>query len=513
MDFKRFSELREFIRRYNSTSVLEIGTKKCWQKWETKHTNYLDWVLGNTERNYAIRLMLLASAGNPHRQKNISAHIFDELLDAYHNWGKHTISDEHILEGEAHLLLSSIQKWEIAHSNAVRNWSLTLSSVLDSKLIDDHIAGLFVQRIGAFQNAGFGHPSSRINRTIKLVELVDRRSKNDFSNSFSNNVGLSPLIYFKQFLACVALFGWFSGKRGFCNFSSLPNMDDQLQESDITPESLKLFIKQNSTLFSSQADTSFRSRINGDLNGTPDFYQPFFYNHFLEKPFVELRNEEFCLPDPFSFNESCWNGIKNLTAKSGYEKKLGQSLSCAFEDYLENILFPFICADSFEKIPEVKNPSSSKDKRADFLIKTENSYIVVECKSSVMSSDTSAYFQADRLADLWCRIHSAFEQIGMTVEAFNLHDKPVIPLIITFYDSNAASTVFEAMVKQTNYCSLMKLKMPPVVYSLHEFEHWIFNRSLNNWAELIFSKQNHSSSVQPDNKGHNYEHLNNISTF
>jgi len=508
--FQNFSELREFIRRYNSTSVLEIGTKKCWQKLETKYSNSLSWVLGNAERNYAVRLMLLASAGNPYKQKNINAKVFDELVDIYHNWSKHTISDKHILEEEAEILLCSIQEWEINHEKIVRNWSLKLSSILDSKVISAHVKGLFVQRLGAFQNAGFGHPVSRIKRAMKLVELIDKLSENELSNSFSDNVGLSSSTYFRQFLVCLDLFSRFSEKRGFCHFRSLPNMDDELRKLGVTQENLKLFIKQNSALFSSKNNASFRSRVDDDLNIIPDFYQPFFYNHFLESPFVELKDEEFCLPDPFSFTESCWNGVMRLAIKSSH-KEVEHLLSRAFEDYLENILFPFICAGSFEKIPIVKNSNSGKDKRADFLIKTNVSYILVECKNSVMSTATSAYFKADKLADVWCRIHSAFEQIGRTAEALNLYDKPVIPLVLTFYDSIAASVVFEEMVKQTSYCSYMKLNMLPVVYSLHEFEHWISHRSRDNWSELILSKQTNASSVQPDNKGHSYGHLDNIS--
>ncbi len=287
---------------------------------ETEYLNPLDWLRSNIERNYAVRLMLLASAGNPHRHENISVQVFDNLINAYHSWDGHTISDSRILEEEVEVLLRSILQWEIDHENPVRNWSLKLSDLLNFKVIRSHIDGLFIQRMVAFQNAGFGYPLYR---------------------------------------------------------------------------------------------------------------------------------------------------------------------------------------NSFKRIPEVKNPQSNKDKRADFLIETSNSYIVVECKSSVMSSDTSAYFQADKLADLWCRIHSAFEQISSTVEALNLHDKPVIPLIITFYDSIAASTVFEEMVKQTDYCSRMGLNMPPIVYSLHELEHWISDRSLNNWSELILLKQNANCSVKPDNKGHN----------
>ncbi|MEH2198075.1 hypothetical protein [Nostoc sp.] len=512
MDFKSFSELREFIRRYNSTSVLEIGAKKCWQKWEPKkYSDPLDWLHSNTERNYAVRLMLLASGGNPYRRGDISVEAFDSLINAYHNWDKHTISDKHILDKEAEALLSSIQKWEIEHEKIARNWSFKLSNILDLEVIHTHVAGLFLQRLVAFQNAGFGYPVARIHRTIKLIELLDKHSDKEFLNDFLERTKLSKINYFKQILGCLMVFGNSYNRKGFWDFSQFLDIDDKVKKQGINTENIKIFVKQNSKLFSSKADNSFRNRINQTLNSVPDYYQPLFYNYFLEVPFIKLNSEKFCLPDPFSFSESCWNQIRGLFFEDSSRKRLEGLLSRSFEDYLENTLLPFIIPNSFHRIPEVKNPTSSKDKRADFLIETLSSYIVLECKSSIMSADTSAYFHVDKLADLWCRIHSAFEQIGNTVKAFNLHDKPVIPLILTFYDSIAASTVFEEMVKHTDYCSRMGLNLPPIVYSLHEFEHWISDRSLNNWAESILSKHNASSPIQRDNKGHNYGHLNNIS--
>ena len=511
MNFKSFSELREFIRRYSSTSVLKIGAEKCWEKWETQNSNHLDWSFNNTERNYAVRIVLLASAGNPHRRKNISPQIFDNLINAYHNWEGHTISDERLLEEEVKILLSSILQWENDHQKEVRNWSLKLSNILDLDVIRANIASLFIQRLGAFQNAGYGSPNSRMKRTIKFIALLDDRSNNEFSDIFFDHIGLTPKNYFRQLLPCLSLFSQPSGKRGFCNLSQIPDIDNQLQDLGITPENLKLFIQKNSILFSEQTNPSFRHKIIKTLDIVPDYYQPIFYNYFLEVPFVKLKNEEFCLPDPFSFTESCWNQVRGLISKGTYENKLSHLLSSAFEDYLQNILFPIICPTFFEKIPEVEKPKSSQDKRADFLIRTPNSYIIIECKSCVMNSDTSSYFQAEKLAELWSRIHSASEQISTTVKFLNLCDKPVIPLILTFYDSIAASSVFEEMMKNTNYCSRMGLSMPPVVHSLHEFEHLIYNRSLNNWSELIIARHNDHSFVKPDNGGHNYKHLNDIS--
>ena len=508
MDCKSFSELRELIRRYNSTSVLEIGSQKCWQKWQTLYSTPDDWLHGNTKRNYAIRLMLLASAGNPYRHNDISVKEFESLIDAYYKLDEHTISDTRILDQESESILSCIKKWESDKEKITRNWSFKLSEILDLEVIRTDVPFLFLQRLVAFQNAGFGYPFSRICRTIKIIELLDKNSDNEFSNDFLKNAKLSNINYFKQFLVCLLVFDDSYKKKGFFDFSQLPRIDELETKGITTKEGLQLFINQNSEFFISKKENSLRQIINQTLNSVPDFYQPFFYNHFLETPIIKLDQENFCLPDPVSFTESCWNQVRSLVFSESNRKELEKLLSRSFENYLKHTLLPLIAPKSFEKISEVKNSSSREDKRADFLIETSNSYIVLECKCSIMSADTSAYFQADKLADLWCRIHSASEQIGATVKALNLCDKPVIPLILTFYDSLAASSVFEKMIKQTNYCSRMSLNMPPILRSLHEFEHQIYNRSLNNWTELILSEQN---NVQPDNKGHNYEHLSDIS--
>jgi hypothetical protein len=510
MDFNHFSELIQFIRRYNSKSVLETGTQKCWQIWESPHSNPHEWLIANGQLNYALRIVLLSSQGNPHRNLSMDTHTFDRLLNDYYSWSGHTISDNKILDNEATVLLDSIKKYEDDNQRQVRNWSVKLSKILDQNIVRSHVAILYLQRLAAFQNSGFGHPLSRLHRTIKFIELLDERCKEDLSETFLSQVGLSIENYFRQFLACLLLFGEQSHKKGFCDFSKFPDIGSQLQQSGITPNNIKLFVEYNSAPHHLNKDNSFRKKVSKTLNDVAEYYQPFLYNHFLEVPFIKLNDNEFCLPDPLSFTESCWNQTRNIISSVCGNRSTDQSLSSSFESYLENILLPFICGSSFERITEVKSPNSNQDKRADFIISTPRSYIVLECKNSVMSADTSACFHADKLADLWCRIHSAYEQIGMTVKALKLDDKPVIPLILTFYDSIAASTVFEQMLKQTDYCSLMGLSMPPIVRSLHEFEHWISDRSINNWSELILANQNNNPSVEPDNKGHRYGHLSNI---
>ncbi|MEH2433599.1 MAG: hypothetical protein V7K25_05000 [Nostoc sp.] len=161
------------------------------------------------------------------------------------------------------------------------------------------------------------------------------------------------------------------------SFSQLPGIDDEVQKLGISPENLQIIVKQNSEPFSSQADNCFRNIIDKTLNSVPDYYQPLFYNYFLEVPFIKLNNERFCLPESISFTESCWNQIRGLVSEDSTRKRLEGLLSRSFEDYLENTLLPFIIPNSFQRITEVKNSTSSKDKRADFLIETSSSYIVL----------------------------------------------------------------------------------------------------------------------------------------
>ena len=502
MSFNNFAELQDLIRSYNSKSILEIGTRICWKVFYNQN-NSDPLILDNAKRGYAIRIMLLASMGNPHRRKNIDEKTFHTYIDDYYNFGNHTIAYPNVLDQEAETIFRCIQNWEVKNKSKVRNWLLKLSDIFDTSAIRQYTPVLFMQRQAAFQNEGFGQSIYRVHRTIKFIELLESRCNENFREKFFKSTGLSLEIYFKQFLGCIGLF---TKMNGYCDFSQFPDID--IPEYGITNETLKLFIQQNSVPFHSKYETSFSSKVSKKLQNTSEFYKPFFYNFFLEKPLVEFSQDKFYLPDPFSFIESCWNQIESLVLKNWTEKERGKILSSSFEEYLEKVLLPFI-AQSFNKIPEVENSKDPSDKRADFLIELSQFYIVLECKNSLMSLDTSKYFDPEGIAELWCRTHLAVEQIAATVKALDIKDKPVIPLVLTFYDSIASSALLTAMIKNSDYCGRMDLKIPPIVYSLHEFEHKIVNRSLDNWAELILQTHN-NPDVEPDNQGHNYQHLEDI---
>jgi hypothetical protein len=568
MSFNNFVELQDLIRSYNSKSILEIGTRICYKIFYSQNnSDPLIRLSDNAKRGYAIRIMLLASMGNPHRRKNIDEKTFHTYIDDYYNFENHTIAYPNVLDQEAETIFRCIQTWEVKEKSKVRNWLLKLSDIFDITVIRQYMLVLFLQRQAALQNEGFGQPIYRVHRTIKFIELLESRCNENFRGKFFKSTGLSLEIYFKQFLGCIGLFTM----NGYCDFSKFPDMNIPEPEYGITNETLKLFIQQNSTPFHSESETSFCGKVIKKLQNTPEFYKPFFYNFFLEKPFVEfskyqfylldplsltescwnqvesliseyetstfcrkvikklqntpefykpffynfflekpfieLSKDQFYLPDPLSLPESCWNQVKSLILENWTKKERGNILSSSFEEYLEKVLLPSI-AQSFKKIPEVENSKDPSDKRADFLIELSQFYIVLECKNSLMSLDTSNYFDPEGIAGLWCRTHLAVEQIAATVKALDIKDKPVIPLVLTFYDSIASSALLTAMIKNSDYCGRMDLKIPPIVYSLHEFEHRIFNRSFDNWAELILQTHNNPNvCVEPDNQGHNYQHL------
>lgn len=509
MKFSSFSELSDFIRRYSSTSVLEVGTQECWKRWAVKANDSYEWTRKNTYRNYAVRIMLLASYGNPHRKTKIKYQDFNSVVEACYNWEHHTISNKQFLDQEAKNILYFIQKWESKEDKAVRNWTFRLSDIFSLKVISDNVHFLFFQRLNSLQNASWGSPKARILRTIKFIQILEKNSGCTLSNILVQRIGLKLETYFKQFIACLGLFRTITPEKGFYNFNRLFPIDKDVAEQGITGESLRAFVKYNSAPFHMKDNNSFRCRLEKSLSNISENYQPFFYNLLLDTPLIYLEEERYCLPDPTSFTESCWNQVKNL---ANGEKKFNMSLGDSFEYYLEHILFPLIAPTSVTKIPPIDNSKDKEDKRADFLIDIFSAYIVIECKSSLMSTDTSVYFEPKGLANFWCRIHGALEQIARTAKALN-SDKPVIPLVITFYDSNFALSMFEEIINYTDYCSFLGLKMKPILRSLHELEHQTAIRSLPNWVEDILEQQSNSSHVQADNLGHRYQHLENLKNW
>lgn len=531
MSFSDLIELKEYLRKYNSHSILKMGTNVCWDKfnnWRGKTS--FEWLQHNIIRNISIRLILLASAGNHHRQAYITETDFNKLIEKYFGWDNHTISNSHLLDKEAYEIARNILEWENNENNNkyVANWKVKLSDFLVQNKLRSYAQGFFLQRLAVFQNAGFGYPIGRCLRTIKLIHIIQELHP-DIIHSFSQATGLSKELYFQQFI--IAL-GWFNRpqSKGFLDFSKTLGIDNDLIKEGITQENCEKFVEINSIPYNYDG---LWKKVEATIQNTEEVYQVFLNNTLLNTPFVRLEHQKYCLPDPISLTESCWNQIyvHVLSQFKPNRNKREAILGKAFEIYLENILLPKIAANAFKKISEVKNSKKNNseklpNKRADFYIELSEVYIIIECKSCLMSANDSVYFDPQGLAKLYTRLHQAVEQISATIEALNLKNKPVIPLILSFYDALAASQVFEFLAKETNYCLELGLTISPIVRSLHEFEHWTSNRSLENWAKLTLLKNQeprfvppnsqepmYSSLVLPDNKGHQYEHLTDVKIF
>lgn len=509
-NFKDFFELRDYLRRYNALSILEAGTRVCWENWREEYETSLSWVGSNMRRNYALRLMLLASSGNYYRNKNITSQDFQDLLQTYYSWEHHTISDSSVLDLEADYIFRGIKDWEEKNNKKSRNWSIKLSQLLSLDAIRQHTAGLFLQRTVVLQNSSYGKPIHRLSRSIKILEHLSRNSQHNFLEVFKGNTGVEAPVYFRQFFACLDICGRLSSDSGLIRKDFFPEVKESLSGIGITKGSVMSFVQMNSATFSSQSQASFRNRVADALAQTPTYYHPFLENTFLDTPFIQLPKENYLLPDPISLTESCWNQIEERILGSKKIKAPDELLGEAFEAYVCNTLLPALCTESsFHKIPEVSSAQGRKDKRADFLIETESFYIIIECKKSIMSSKVSAYFPANELAISWCRIHHAVEQISATIEGIGLLGKPIVPVIITFYDSMAASAVYREMLKSTEYYK-KQFSTAPLIYGIHEFEHETSKQSLESWAKNILAKETSFLGISSDKKGHEYSHFSDI---
>jgi hypothetical protein len=198
MSFSNFAELQDSIWIYNSKSILEIGTRICYEIFYSQNnSDPLIWLLDNTKRGYAIRIILLASMGNPHRRKSISEKTFYTYIDNYYNFEGHTIAYPNFLYQEAEIIFRCIQNWEVENKSKVRNWLLKLSDIFDTRVISQYMLVLFLQRQVAFQNEGLGQTIYRVHRTIKFIELLEGRCNENFRGNFLKSTGLILQIHQK----------------------------------------------------------------------------------------------------------------------------------------------------------------------------------------------------------------------------------------------------------------------------------------------------------------------------
>jgi hypothetical protein len=391
MEFKSIKEFREYLRRYNSNSFVEVGTSVCWQEWQNggPRISRLGRVKKNYRRNYALRLILLASAGNPYRNQAITFQEFESLIDVLFNFANHTISDKTLLDTEAEYIFNDLHTWERENYKTVRNWKLLLSDIFTKELIRKNGGHLFLQRQALCQNSGFWTPLAlvqlaRVQRTMKVFEILNSIDLNTI-NFFESSTKLNHEFYFVQFMSSIGCF-LKTRFRGVLDFKKSIDFDDELKSKGYTEENLRIFVRLNSRVFSSSDRDSFRNIVTERLNNTSEVYHPFFYNSFLDYPFIDLGQDKYCLPDACSLMESSWN----ITCKHLPSNKI---LDQAFEQYLANVLLPIIAPNCFEKIREVENPQSSDDKRADFLITELPPYIyTIIAENPYPSMDTPLNF-------------------------------------------------------------------------------------------------------------------------
>ncbi|MDB9426712.1 hypothetical protein PN437_17775 [Microcystis aeruginosa CS-564/01] len=243
MEFKSIKELREYLRRYNSNSFVEVGTSVCWQEWQNggPRISPLEQAIKNSRRNYALRLILLASAGNPYRNQAITFQEFESLIDVLFNCPNHTISAKTLLDTEAEYTFNYLHTWEQGNDKTVRNWKLLLSDIFTKELIRKNGGHLFLQRQALFQNSGFGNPLARVQRTMKVFEILNSIDLNTIK-FFESSTKLNHEFYFVQFMSSIGCF-LKTRFRGVLDFKKSIDFDDELKSKGYTEENLRIFVR------------------------------------------------------------------------------------------------------------------------------------------------------------------------------------------------------------------------------------------------------------------------------
>jgi hypothetical protein len=106
------------------------------------------------------------------------------VIDCYHRYENKILNEKLILQ-ESQDLLDNINEWENSNSKKLNNCKILLSNLLSKEKVQKIMSLIPLQRIGAFQNAGFGQPLARVLRIMKFINLLKKYSKDHFLEIFT----------------------------------------------------------------------------------------------------------------------------------------------------------------------------------------------------------------------------------------------------------------------------------------------------------------------------------------
>ncbi len=398
----RYSEFVARVRRFRSSSVIELCAHILWDLWAHGFggADQQDVAL---LRAFGGRIAVIAattdgSAGDEPRGGDLFrlAHEFLEVDEG-------ALDDEFQAEERRRLL----ECW-------ARSAPLSRYELRDDRL---HSATL-ARTIGRMMRAQWDltQPHSHaLPRAWELIRRVQQRVP-----------GLDPVGYLKRALrmepqvflrAAYLLFAMNVQARGRLDLVAARLEDGIRERWGIDEESL-LFVAERLSI---HAEDLRRWEL-GVVAHLPDAYRKYAPSPLALFPLIQKREEvaapvaqrgRYVTPCPGSAQLAMQNVCLHLlreapTTNSGsHPVELGHAL----EDYLHDFLVGVVGRENVLRIDSI----ASGRKRADLIVVLGTKAFVIECKSLLGSSNAKSVGEAKESVEIWEKIHGAYEQCARTV--------------------------------------------------------------------------------------------------
>lgn len=215
---------------------------------------------------------------------------------------------------------------------------------------------------------------------------------------------------------------------------------------------------------------------------SPLYQNPLIY---LDKSYNNTKNLKYLIPDPNLYFNTISNVIFSKLLK--LDKNLG--IGDAFEEYIYQALATIFDKEKVEKL------ENNQDKTADFLVKLENYYVILELKISLIGIKDSSIINPENIAKFLDKMYGAFLQCAKS--ALKYYDKPVIAIILTGDHAIYEHSSFFYLAKKSGLLKSTNIKYLEFL-TWASLEHFLLKGSINSFLEKIINR----------GKNENYEPFN-----
>ncbi len=398
----RYSEYVNRVRRFRSSSVIELCAYMLWDLWANGFRGAdqqdVDFLRAFGGRIAVIAATSEGSGGNEPRGGDLFR-LAHEFLDV----------DEGVLDDEfqAEERRTLLQYWR-------RSAVLSRYELGDDCLRSATLARTMLRMMRSQWDVTQPH-SHALPRAWELVRRAQQRAP-----------GLDPIGYLKRALrmepqlfirAAYLLFAMNVQQRGRLDLPK-ERLEDALHTRwDIDADTL-LFVAERLSLHSQDLQQWERDV----LSPLPDAFRKYAPSPLALFPMIQQRDEpaapvavrgRYVTPCPGSaqlaMQNVCLHHLRDAprTSSGSHSVELGHAL----EDYLHDYLVSVVGRDNVLRIDSL----ASGTRRADLIVVVGTRAFVVECKSLLGSSNAKAIAEAGDSVTIWEKIHGAYEQCAETV--------------------------------------------------------------------------------------------------